>query len=229
MSELAKMRAVAAAEFDKKFPPPSMELPGDEYDALEEQRKVEWGAWWEAWQLMAARQPAPALPVKTWQERVGYPANALPANKIESAMKQEIAELRAALAAIAAPVRNEADERDNEIFDLQKALAFWLPQVNQFMSDEMSQRIARDAYMLVIDGNLPDDFKTAEELHWILPATGRVQEGAEMVCGNCMEPIAATNRSQPEKFTAQAGEDIRHGQRCVLNYEGKLIEDRSQP
>lgn len=59
MSELAKMRAVAAAEFDTKFPPPSMELPGDEYDALEEQRKVEWGAWWEAWQLMAARQSAP--------------------------------------------------------------------------------------------------------------------------------------------------------------------------
>lgn len=52
----------------------------------------------------AARQPAPALPVKTWQERVGYPANALPANKIESAMKQEIADLRAALAATAAPV-----------------------------------------------------------------------------------------------------------------------------
>lgn len=98
-----------------------------------------------------------------------------------------------------APVvaENEKDERDNEIFELQKALAFWLPQVNQFMSDEMCQRIAHDAYMLVIDGNLPDDFKTAQELGWILPATGKVQRDAEMVCGNCMEPIAATNRSQP--------------------------------
>lgn len=60
MSELAKMRAVAAAEFNKKFPPPSMELPGDEYDALEEQRRVEFNAWWEAWQLMAARHLARA-------------------------------------------------------------------------------------------------------------------------------------------------------------------------
>lgn len=99
----------------------------------------------------------------------------------------------------AEPVVELSDEsnRDNEIFELQKALAFWLPQVNQFMSDEMSQRIAHDAYLLVIDGNLPDDFKTAQELHWILPATGRVNEDSGMVCGNCMEPIAAMKGQQP--------------------------------
>lgn len=102
------------------------------------------------------------------------------------------------ISCLAAPLMasSENDERDNEIFELQKALTFWMPQVNQFMSQEMSQRIAHDAYMLVIDGNFPDDFKTAQELGWILPATGKGHEGAEMVCGNCMEPIAAT-KSQP--------------------------------
>lgn len=159
----------------------------------------------------AARQPAPVadqlkLICAGFGWRTDGDSNVL-ADRIEhhirdlkagiKARDTMIAERDAALAATAAPVRNEADERDNEIFDLQKALAFWLPQVNQFMSDEMSQRIAHDAYMLVIDGNLPDDFKTAQELGWILPATGKVQRDAEMVCGNCMEPIAATNRSQP--------------------------------
>lgn len=160
----------------------------------------------------AARQPAPVISLahqieesnyksafmewsqKTdWvQEQISsFPPSALGMHRAD-VMREEIARLRAALAATAAPVRNEADERDNEIFELQKALAFWLPQVNQFMSDEMSQRIAHDAYMLVIDGNLPDDFKTAQELGWILPATGKVQRDAEMVCGNCMEPIPIT-------------------------------------
>lgn len=94
---------------------------------------------------------------------------------------------------------SENDERDNEIFELQKALAFWMPQVNQYMSQEMSQRIAHDAYMLVIDGNLPNDFKTAQEIGWILPATGKVKERSGMVCGNCMEPIAASMAATPEQ------------------------------
>lgn len=53
-AELAKMRAKAGTAFDIAFPRPSLELPGDEYDALEDQRKVEWNAWWACWSLVAA-------------------------------------------------------------------------------------------------------------------------------------------------------------------------------
>lgn len=105
MSELAKMRAVAAAEFDKKFPPPSLELPGDEYDALEEQRKVEFVAWWSAWQHMAAlASPADALvavdrvdAVKCWKDRMASPQNREWRGAMEEAMEAEIMELRMVL------------------------------------------------------------------------------------------------------------------------------------
>lgn len=60
-TELAKTRAKAATAFAIAFPPPSLELPVDEYDALEDQRKVEWNAWWACWSLVAAQQPSDNL------------------------------------------------------------------------------------------------------------------------------------------------------------------------
>lgn len=56
---------------------------------------------------LAARQPAPVMAVKTWQERMGKSGPPI------TAMQAEIAELRAALAAIAAPV--SVSERDMAI------------------------------------------------------------------------------------------------------------------
>lgn len=58
MSELAKMRAAAVKEFDKKFPPPSLELPSNKYDALEDHRKVEWNAWLAALEFKASQANA---------------------------------------------------------------------------------------------------------------------------------------------------------------------------
>lgn len=64
----------------------------------------------------AARQPAPVVAVKTWQERRKEhkePWHALPPPD-EWFMRQEIHDLRAALAATAAPVLSDDQKRDIE-------------------------------------------------------------------------------------------------------------------
>ena len=62
---------------------------------------------------------------------------------------------------------NELDELGEEVARLQRALCFWLPSVTE-REDEVAARILEDAFLLVgIDGNIPDDFKTAQELGWV--------------------------------------------------------------
>lgn len=62
---------------------------------------------------------------------------------------------------------NQLDELGREVARLQRALCFWLPSVTE-REDEVADRILQDAFLLCgIDGNIPDDFKTAQELGWI--------------------------------------------------------------
>lgn len=61
----------------------------------------------------------------------------------------------------------ETKELSDEIGRLQKALCFWLPSVTD-LEDEVALRILDDAFLLVgCDGNMPDDFKSAQELGWV--------------------------------------------------------------
>lgn len=62
---------------------------------------------------------------------------------------------------------NQLDELAHEVARLQNALCFWLPSVTD-REDEVAERILQDAFLLCgIDGNIPDDFKTAQELGWV--------------------------------------------------------------
>lgn len=62
---------------------------------------------------------------------------------------------------------SELDELGQEVARLQKALCFWLPSVTE-REDEVAERLLQDAFLLCgIDGNIPDDFKTAQELGWV--------------------------------------------------------------
>lgn len=62
---------------------------------------------------------------------------------------------------------NQLDELGHEVARLQRALCFWLPSVVD-CDGEVAERIFQDAFLLDgIDGNVPDDFKTAQELGWI--------------------------------------------------------------
>ena len=62
---------------------------------------------------------------------------------------------------------NQLDELGAEVRRLQTALCFWLPSVTD-REDDVASRLLEDAFLLVgIDGNLPEDFKSAQELGWI--------------------------------------------------------------
>lgn len=62
---------------------------------------------------------------------------------------------------------NQLDELGQEVARLQKALCFWLPSITD-REDEVAERILQDAFLLCgIDGNIPDDFKSAQELGWV--------------------------------------------------------------
>lgn len=73
----------------------------------------------------------------------------------------------------------ELESLGAEVARLQDALCFWLPSVTE-REDEVALRILDDAFLLVgADGNLPPDFKSAQELGWIAlqPASSQPTDG----------------------------------------------------
>lgn len=115
------------------------------------------------------------IDIKTWQQH----AQSDDTKQLATVyMQQEIADLRAALAARATPAPaqtavekmleiNQLDELGHEVARLQRALCFWLPSVTD-REDDVADRILQDAFLLCgVDGNIPDDFKTAQELGWV--------------------------------------------------------------
>lgn len=61
-------------------------------------------------------------------------------------------------------------ELQEEVQRLQRALNFWLPSVPQDGPEEIADRIAHDAHLLIgyePDGDDPIDAKDAEQLGWI--------------------------------------------------------------
>lgn len=75
---------------------------------------------------------------------------------------------------------NQLDELGQEVARLQKALCFWLPSITD-REDEVAERILQDAFLLCgIDGNIPDDFKSAQELGWVALAAAPAAPIAEV-------------------------------------------------
>ena len=66
-----------------------------------------------------------------------------------------------------AQLEQQREELGQEIRDLITALCFWMPKVNG-TEGEIAERVFNDCFLLSgIDGNLPDNFKTAQELGWV--------------------------------------------------------------
>jgi hypothetical protein len=80
--------------------------------------------------------------------------------------------------AAGAQAEYETTELSQEVARLQNALCFWLPSVTD-REDECALRILEDAFLLVgCDGNMPADFKSAQELGWIVFAADVARTGA---------------------------------------------------
>jgi hypothetical protein len=110
---------------------------------------------------------------------------------------------------------NQLDELGEEVARLQKALCFWLPSVTD-REDEVALRILEDAFLLVgIDGNIPDDFKSAQELGWVslvAPVAAAAQsdpfeEGKRLAHGITVAELKAIGKALTEKLSTDYLDD----------------------
>lgn len=111
---------------------------------------------------------------------------------------------------------NQLDELGAEVARLQTALCFWLPSVTD-REDEVAYRMLEDAFLLVgIDGNLPEDFKSAQELGWIsLASQPPVQE-----------PVAYLRFRAAQQWSGVGGHGIEHSEWLETCHVHEIGDDK---
>lgn len=127
----------------------------------------------------------------------------------------------------------QAIELGKEVARLQDALAFWLPNVptDESVPKEVADRIANDAFLLIgTDGNLPDDFKSAEELGWIsLSAAQPVQDKPQDDEQNAVQlerELAAVKTliAEQNKLAKERQEWALHTSEIISGLKGRIAE-----